>query len=74
MTITEPAPDAVASAGDRWIEVGSSTNPEAELAVREALAPIVDRADPRLTIIFCSPAYNMAEISRLVQATVGSGK
>lgn len=74
MTITEPAPDAVARAGDRWIEVGSSTNPEAELAVREAMAPIVDRADPKLTIIFCSPAYNLAKISRLVQATVGSGE
>jgi hypothetical protein len=74
MTIPEPAPDAVSSEADRWIVVGSSTNPDAELAVREALAPVVDRANPRLTIIFCSPAHNLAEISRLVQAAVGSGE
>jgi hypothetical protein len=74
MTLTEPAPEAVSSEAVRWVVVGSSTNPEAELAVREALAPVVEQANPKLTIIFCSPAYNLAKISRLVQATVGSGE
>jgi hypothetical protein len=71
---SESASDVVAGEGARWIVVGSSTHAEAELAVREALAPIVKRADPKLTIIFCSPAHNLAEISRLVQASVGSGE
>jgi hypothetical protein len=74
MTLTVPSPEALSSEADRWIVVGSSTNPEAELAVREALAPVMERANPRLTIIFCSPAHNLAEISRLVQAMVGSGE
>jgi hypothetical protein len=74
MTISEPVQAALTSEADRWIVVGSSTNPDPGLAVREALAPISERANPRLTIIFCSPAYNLAEVSRLVQASVGSGE
>jgi len=61
-------------ATDRWIKVGSSTNPEAELAVQESLDPILERGQPKLAIIFCSPAFNLAEVSKRVKAAVGDGE
>jgi len=72
-TTLAPA-DPAGLEADRWIQVGSSTKQQTELAVQEALAPVLGRGEPKLTIIFCSPAFNLAEVSRLVQAAVGAGE
>ncbi|MEB3333273.1 MAG: FIST N-terminal domain-containing protein [Synechococcaceae cyanobacterium] len=58
----------------RWIRVGTSAAQEAERAVQEALAPILELGEPKLAIIFCSPAHDLAVISRLVKAAVGDSE
>jgi hypothetical protein len=59
---------------DRWVAVGSSLNPDLAIAVRESLAQVLAHGEPRLTIIFCSPALDSAEVARLVGAAVGESK
>lgn len=62
-------------AGDeRWVRVGTSAAAEAERAVHEALAPILELGLPKLAIVFCSPAHDLAVISRLVKQAVGDSE
>lgn len=56
---------------DRWIRVGTSTAAECEQAVREALAPILELGEPKLAIVFCSPAHDLAAIAPFVKQAVG---
>ena len=65
---------AAGAASDRWIRVGTSAAPQADRAVQEALAPILESGHPRLAVIFCSPAHDLAVISRLVKQAVGESE
>lgn len=58
----------------RWVRVGTSAAAEADRAVQEALAPILELGQPQLAIVFCSPAHDLAEISRLVKQAVGDNE
>ena len=68
-------PDAALddAARHRWIRVGTSTDRDPDRAVQEALAPVLAVGIPRLAIIFCSPAHDLAAISRRVKQTLGDG-
>jgi hypothetical protein len=57
----------------RWIRVGTSSNPDPDQIVAEALAPILAMGSPALAIIYCSPAHDLAAISRRVKQAVGEG-
>ena len=57
----------------RWIRVGTSIDHDPERAVQEALAPVLAMGSPRLAIIFCSPAHDLAAISRRVKQALGDG-
>ena len=46
----------------RWIRVGTSSNPDPDQIVTEALAPILAMGAPALAVIFCSPAHDLAAI------------
>jgi hypothetical protein len=59
---------------DRWIRVGTSAAPDSERAVQEALGPILELGQPKLAIVFCSPAHDLAAISRLVKQAVGANE
>jgi len=69
-----PTPLSLTTQPDRWVQVGTSTATDPVVAVAEALVNIVSQPDPKLTIIYCSPAYNLAEVSSLVKASIGSGE
>lgn len=56
---------------ERWVRVGTSSAAEPGRAVQEALAPILELGQPKLAIVFCSPAHDLAVISRLVKQAVG---
>jgi len=60
-------------ASRRWIRVGTSSNPDPDQIVTEALAPILAMGTPALAIIYCSPAHDLAAISRRVKLAVGEG-
>lgn len=64
---TEPDPGQEPS---RWVRVGSSADPDPAQAVAEALAPILELGQPRLAVLFCSPAQDLSAISRLVQQQI----
>ena len=70
------APSSAAADGgaletERWVRVGTSSAAEPGRAVQEALAPILELGQPKLAIVFCSPAHDLAVISRLVKQAVG---
>ena len=56
---------------ERWVRVGTSSAADPERAVQEALAPILALGQPKLAILFGSPAHDLAVISRLVKQAVG---
>lgn len=68
---TAPGVDA---AGERWVRVGTSACADPERAVQEALAPILELGQPKLAVLFCSPAHDLAVISRLVRQAVGGSE
>lgn len=55
-----------ASEATRWVRVGTSSNQDPERAVAEALAPVLELGQPKLAILFCSPAQDLTQVSRLV--------
>ena len=59
---------------DRWVLVGTSTAKDAATAVQEALAGILEKGEPKLTILFASPAYDLGEMAPLVKAAIGSSE
>ncbi len=61
-------------ASRRWIRVGTSSHPDPDQIVTEALAPILAMGTPVLAIIYCSPAHDLAAISQRVQQAVGEGE
>lgn len=71
-------PDSgLVSAGEspsRWVRVGTSGNQDPQRAVAEALAPILELGEPRLAILFCSPAQDLGQISRLVKQAIGASE
>lgn len=64
----------VDAAGERWVRVGTSACGDPERAVQEALAPILELGQPKLAVLFCSPAHDLAVISRLVRQAVGGSE
>ena len=62
------------SGQDRWIRVGTSAAVDPGQAVQEALGPILELGQPKLAIVFCSPAHDLAVISRLVKQAVGDNE
>ncbi|MFM8258465.1 MAG: FIST N-terminal domain-containing protein [Vulcanococcus sp.] len=64
-TATEPS---------RWVRVGTSSNRDPERAVAEALAPVLELGQPKLAILFCSPAQDLTQVSRLVKAAIGENE
>jgi hypothetical protein len=66
--------DGLQESSDRWIRVGTSSAADSQRAVQEALEPIQELGQPRLAIIFCSPAHDLAVISRLVKQALGDSE
>lgn len=64
-TATEPT---------RWVRVGTSSNQDPEHAVAEALAPVLELGQPKLAVLFCSPAQDLTQVSRLVKAAIGENE
>jgi hypothetical protein len=58
----------------RWVRVGTSSDHDPERAVQEALAPILEMGQPRLAVLFCSPAQDLTQISRLVKRAIGDNE
>jgi len=58
----------------RWVKVGTSSSHDPERAVQEALAPILEFGQPKLAVLFCSPAQDLTQISRLVKQVVGESE
>ena len=58
----------------RWVRVGTSSNQEPERAVAEALAPVLEMGQPKLAILFCSPAQDLSQVSRLVKQAIGNNE
>ena len=52
---------------ERWVLVGTSTARDGATAVQEALAGILGKGEPKLTILFASPAYDLGELAPLVK-------
>lgn len=78
-SLGSPRPSAEAQGGgdpgrERWVRVGTSAAAESERAVAEALAPILELGQPKLAIVFCSPAHDLAVISRQVKQAVGDNE
>ena len=67
-------PLSLSTPSDRWVQVGTSTATDPVVAVSEALVNILRHPNPKLTIIYCSPAYNLSEVSSLVKASIGGGE
>jgi hypothetical protein len=55
----EPDP---AVQGSRWIEVGHCTDPDARSAGSRAARAAVLADDAKLLVVFCSGAYDLAEL------------
>jgi hypothetical protein len=68
---TSGAVDEGDPGSERWVRVGTSSAADPERAVQEALAPILALGQPKLAILFGSPAHDLAVISRLVKQAVG---
>ena len=58
----------------RWVRVGTSSNQDPERAVAEALAPVLEMGQPKLAILFCSPAQDLSQVSRLVKQAIGDNE
>ncbi|MEB3166881.1 MAG: FIST N-terminal domain-containing protein [Cyanobacteriota bacterium] len=58
----------------RWVRVGTSSNRDPERAVAEALAPVLEMGQPKLAILFCSPAQDLSQVSRLVKQAIGDNE
>ena len=58
----------------RWVRVGTSSNPDPQRAVAEALAPVLEMGQPKLAILFCSPAQDLTQVSRLVKQSIGENE
>jgi hypothetical protein len=58
----------------RWVRVGTSSNQDPERAVTEALAPVLEMGQPKLAILFCSPAQDLSQVSRLVKQAIGDNE
>src|SRR5580704_9729948 len=52
-------PDAQAAVGDRWIGVGASGATESRQAGVEAATAALRSADPKLLVVFASPAHDL---------------
>ena len=59
---------------ERWVLVGTSTARDGATAVQEALAGILGKGEPKLTILFASPAYDLGELAPLVKGAIGSSE
>ncbi|MFN5697366.1 MAG: hypothetical protein ACK486_10100, partial [Cyanobacteriota bacterium] len=65
----DPAPFvANSSEGGRWVRVGTSTATSEATAVEEAVAQIQANGagEPKLVLLFASPAYDLPQLARLV--------
>ena len=58
----------------RWVRVGTSSNQDPERAVAEALAPVLEMGQTKLAILFCSPAQDLSQVSRLVKQAIGDNE
>lgn len=58
----------------RWVRVGTSNAADPERAVAEALTPILELGQPKLAVLFCSPAQDLSQISRLVKQAIGDNE
>ena len=56
------------------MRVGTSSNQAPERAVAEALAPVLEMGQPKLAILFCSPAQDLSQVSRLVKQAIGDNE
>jgi hypothetical protein len=65
MTASEPI---------RWVQVGTSSDLDPQRAVAEALAPVLEIGQPKLAILFCSPAQDLSQVSRLVKEAIGENE
>jgi hypothetical protein len=59
---------------NRWVGVGTSSSQDPEQAVAAALAPILALGQPRLAVLFCSPAQDLSRISALVNQAIGDSE
>lgn len=67
-------PDAPAGEGEeqtRWIRVGSSLASDTDLAVQEALQPLLPAGPPKLVLLFSSPAHDLERAAALVVDALG---
>lgn len=67
-------PDAPAGEGEeqtRWIRVGSSLASDTDLAVQEALQPLLPAGPPKLVLLFASPAHDLERAAALVVDALG---
>ena len=59
-------------AADRWLAVGQSGHDDARLAGRDAAAEaLLGRDDPKLILVFCCEAYDLAELVEGIRAVAG---
>jgi hypothetical protein len=57
---------------DRWLAVGQSSQTDARLAGRQAAAVAIEgRTDPKLLIVFCCEAYDLAELAEGIREAAG---
>ncbi len=60
------------SAADRWLAVGQSGDPDAHAAGHAAARQALDgHTDPKLLIVFCCEAYDLAELVEGIRAAAG---
>jgi hypothetical protein len=58
-------------AADRWLAVGQSSNADARTAGKTAAAEALAGADPKLLIVFCCEAYDLAELTAGIRDVAG---
>jgi hypothetical protein len=59
---------------DRWIRVGTSIAADTDQAVSEALSALAGVGQPKLVLLFCSPAHDFARAAALIAAEVGEDR
>ncbi|MEB3256492.1 MAG: FIST N-terminal domain-containing protein [Synechococcaceae cyanobacterium] len=75
MTAPPADPDAVGlGPAPRWVAVGHSSRADATAAVEEALAAVLVRGQPKLVLLFASPAHPLQELAERVRQRIGTGQ
>jgi hypothetical protein len=64
-------PGEVTSGRDRWVGIGHSTVTDPGRAGMLAAAAALEGADPRLLVVFCSDAYDLAALLAGIRSKSG---